>query len=147
MEAKSMWGEFKEFISKGNVIELAVAFILAAAFAAVVKGLVDWIVMPPIGLLLGGVDFAGLYVNLSNATYPSAADAMKANAPGIYYGAWINTIITFVIIALVMFFIVRAYNKSKPAAAVTTKDCPYCLSSIPLGATRCPACTSELKSA
>jgi large conductance mechanosensitive channel len=142
-----MWGEFKKFINEGNVIELAVAFILATAFAAVVKGLVDWIIMPPIGLLLGGTDFSGLYINLSSTSYPNATEAMNAKAPGIYYGAWLNTLITFLIVALVMFFIVRAYNRTKPAAAVTTKDCPYCLSSVPLGATRCPACTSELKAA
>jgi large conductance mechanosensitive channel len=79
-----MWNEFKAFISKGNVIDLAVAFILATAFAAVIKGLVDWIIMPPIGMLLGGVDFNGLYINLTNTSYPSAAAAMAANAPGIY---------------------------------------------------------------
>src|SRR6476620_215211 len=100
-----MWGEFKAFINKGNVIELAVAFIMATAFGAVIKGLVGWIIMPPIGLALGGVDFNGLYINLSNKTFASAAEALAANAPGIYYGAWINTIITFLIIALVMFFV------------------------------------------
>ena len=140
-----MWSDFRKFISQGNVIELAVGFILATAFAAVVKGFVDWIVMPPIGKLLGGVDFAGLYINLDSKSYPSAAAALAANAPGIYYGAWINAIITFLIIALVMFLVVRAYNASRPAAEVKTKDCPYCLSAIPIGATRCPACTSQLE--
>jgi large conductance mechanosensitive channel len=142
-----MWNEFKAFISKGNVIDLAVAFIMATAFAAVIKGLVDWIIMPPIGLLLGGVDFNGLYINLSSTSYPSAAAAMAANAPGIYYGMWINSIITFLIIALVMFLVVRAYNASQPKAAVETKKCPYCVSEIPLGATRCPNCTSQLEGA
>jgi large conductance mechanosensitive channel len=140
-----MWNEFKAFISKGNVIDLAVAFIMATAFGAVIKGLVDWIIMPPIGLLLGGVDFNGLYINLSNKTYASAAEAMAANAPGIYYGMWINTIITFLIIAFVMFLVVRAYNATQPKAAVETKKCPYCLSEIPIGATRCPNCTSQLE--
>ena len=139
-----MWGEFKAFINKGNVIDLAMAFIMATAFGAVIKGLVDWIIMPPIGLALGGVDFTGLYVNLSNKTFASAAEAMAAKAPGIYYGEWINTIITFLIVALVMFFVVRAYNSTQPKAAVETKKCPYCLSEIPIGATRCPACTSQL---
>ena len=140
-----MWNEFKAFISKGSVIDLAVAFIMATAFAAVIKGLVDWIIMPPIGMLLGGVDFNGLYINLTNTTYPSAAAAMAANAPGIYYGAWINTIITFLIVALVMFLVVRAYNATQPQAAVETKKCPYCLSEISIGATRCPNCTSQLE--
>ena len=140
-----MWSEFKAFINKGNVIDLAVAFILATAFAAVIKGLVDWIIMPPIGMLLGGVDFNGLYINLTNTTYPSAAAAMAVNAPGIYYGAWINTIITFLIVAFVMFLVVRAYNSTQPKAAVETKKCPYCLSEIPIGATRCPNCTSQLE--
>lgn len=142
-----MWNEFKAFISKGNVIDLAVAFIMATAFAAVIKGLVDWIIMPPIGLLLGGVDFNGLYINLSSTSYPSAAAAMAANAPGIYYGMWINTIITFLIVAFVMFLVVRAYNATQPKAAVETKKCPYCVSEIPLGATRCPNCTSQLEGA
>jgi large conductance mechanosensitive channel len=142
-----MWSEFKAFISKGNVIDLAVAFILGTAFAAVVKGLVDWIIMPPVGLVLGGVDFSGLYVNLSNKTFASAAEAMAAKAPGIYYGEWINTVITFLIVALVMFFVVRAYNSTQPKAAVDTKKCPYCVSEIPSGATRCPACTSQLDAA
>jgi large conductance mechanosensitive channel len=142
-----MWTEFKKFINEGNVIELAVAFIMAAAFGAVVKGLVDWIVMPPIGMLLGGVDFNGLYLNLGSKSYPSAAEALAANAPGIYYGMWLNTLITFLVIAFVMFLIVRAYNNSRPKAAATTKDCPYCVSSIPVGATRCPACTSQLGAA
>jgi len=140
-----MWQEFKEFINKGNLIELVVAFVLAAAFTAVVKGLVDCIVMPPIGLLLGGTDFSGLYINLSNKAYANATDAMNAKAPGIYYGAWINSVITFIIVALVMFLIVRAYNRSRPKEAVTTRDCPYCLSSIPIAATRCPACTSQVE--
>jgi large conductance mechanosensitive channel len=142
-----MWGEFKKFINQGNVIELAVAFILGTAFAAVVKGLVDWIIMPPVGLLLGGIDFSGMYINLSSTAYANATEAMNAKAPGIYYGAWINTVIAFLVVALVMFLVVRAYNRTKPAAEVTTKDCPYCLSTVPMGATRCPACTSELKTA
>jgi large conductance mechanosensitive channel len=141
-----MWKEFKTFISQGNVIELAVAFIIATAFGVVVKGLVDWIVMPPIGKLLGGADFTSLYINLSDTSYPSAAVAQAAGAPGIYYGQFINALITFLVVAFVVFLIVKAYNASKPAKAVTTKECLHCLSTIPLGATRCPACTSDLKS-
>ena len=140
-----MLKEFKTFINQGNVIELAVAFILATSFAAVVKGLVDWIVMPPIGKLLGGADFSSLYINLSDTAYPSAAIAQAAGAPGIYYGQFLNAVITFLVVAFVMFLVVKAYNASKPAAATTTKECPHCLSTISIGATRCPACTSELK--
>jgi large conductance mechanosensitive channel len=139
-----MWNEFKTFINKGNVIELAVAFILAAAFGAVIKGFVDWIIMPPIGKLLGGADFSSLYINMSDTTYPSAAAAQAAGAPGIYYGQFLNAVITFLIIAFVMFLVVKAYNASRSDKAVATKDCPHCLSTIPLGAVRCPACTSEL---
>jgi len=140
-----MWNEFRTFISKGNVIELAVAVLIATAFGAVVKGLVDWIVMPPIGKVLGGVDFSSLYINLSGIEYPSAMEAQAAGASGIYYGLFLNTVITFLIVAFVMFLIVKAYNASKPEKATTTKECPFCLSTIPLGATRCPACTSELQ--
>jgi large conductance mechanosensitive channel len=128
-----MINEFKAFINKGNVLDLAVAVILGAAFGAVVKSLVDDIVMPPIGKLLGGVDFKALTIDLGGAT--------------INYGNFINTVITFLIVAFVLFLIIRAYNRARPptAAETVTKDCPYCLSTIPLGATRCPNCTSELK--
>ncbi|MBF6614864.1 MAG: large conductance mechanosensitive channel protein MscL [Chloroflexi bacterium] len=139
-----MFSEFKTFINKGNVIELAVAFILATAFASLVKGLVDWILMPPIGLLLGGVDFSGLYINLSSTSYPSAVAAQAAGAPGIYYGLFLNAVITFLVVAFIMFLVVKAYNASRPAKAGNTKECPRCISTIPLGATRCPACTSDL---
>lgn len=142
-----MFSEFKKFINQGNVMELAVAFILATAFAAVIKSLVDNVIMPPIGALFGGVDFASLYINLSDTTYPSYAAALAAGAPVIGYGVFINNVITFIIVALVIFFIVRAYNASrlKPVPEVSTKDCPFCLTAIPLAATRCPACTSELR--
>lgn len=139
-----MFSEFKTFINQGNVIELAVGFILATAFAALVKGLVDWIIMPPIGLLLGGVDFSGLYINLSSTGYASAVAAQEAGAPGIYYGLFLNALITFLVVAFVMFLVVKAYNASRPAKASNTKECPRCLSTIPIGATRCPACTSDL---
>lgn len=141
-----MWKEFRDFINKGDVIELAVAFIMAAAFAAVIKGLVDWIVMPPIGKLLGGVDFSSLYVNLSDTDYPSALAAQASGAPGIYYGQFLNAVLTFLIIAFVMFLVVKAYNATRPDTVTTTKKCPHCLSTIPIGATRCPACTSDLGS-
>lgn len=142
-----MWNDFRKFINEGNVIELAVGFILATTFAALVKSLVDNVIMPPIGALIGGIDFSSLYINLSSTSYASFADALKAGAPVIGYGVFINSVITFLIVALIMFLIVRAYNKARPTAApaINTKECPYCLSSIPLKATRCPACTSELK--
>jgi len=138
--------DFKKFINQGNVIELAVGFIIATAFAAVVKALVENVIMPPIGALLGGIDFASLYINLSNKTYPSFSEALKAGAPVIGYGVFLNAVITFLIIALIMFLIVRAYNRMQPAPvpAVNTKECPYCLSTIHAKATRCAACTSEL---
>ncbi|HKP55039.1 MAG TPA: large conductance mechanosensitive channel protein MscL [Chloroflexia bacterium] len=140
-----MWKEFRTFISKGNVIELAVALIMAAAFGAVVKGLIDWIIMPPIGKALGGVDFSSLYINLSGTDYPSAVEAQAAGASGIYYGQFLNTVITFLVLAFVMFLLVKAYNSTKPDKATTTKECPFCLSTIPIGASRCPSCTSELQ--
>jgi large conductance mechanosensitive channel len=141
-----MFSEFKKFINQGNVIELAVAFIIATAFAAVVRSFVDNLIMPPIGALLGGLDFSSLYINLSNVTYPSYAAATAAGAPVIGYGIFINTIITFLIVMFVVFLLVRAYNKGvkKPAPGVDTKQCPYCITSVPLKATRCPACTSDL---
>ena len=150
-----MWKEFKEFILRGNVLDLAIGIVIGAAFGAVVKSLVDDIVMPPIGLLLGGVDFANLYVLLKAGTpappYASLTDAKAAGAVTINYGLFINTIISFLIVALVIFFLVRAINRmmrlKKEEAAVpapATKECPYCLSNIPIKATRCAHCTSEV---
>ncbi len=138
--------EFREFALKGNFLELAVAFIMGAAFGAVVTSLVKDIIMPPIGLVLGKVDFSSLYINLSSTAYNSLADAQKAGAPTINYGLFINTLINFLIVALVMFFIIRAANRLKKTEPVgpTTKECPYCFSTIPLKATRCPNCTSDL---
>jgi large conductance mechanosensitive channel len=139
-----MWNEFKEFALKGNFLDLAIAFVIGAAFATVITSLVDNIIMPPIGMLLGGVDFASLYINLSGTAYPSLAAAQEAGAPTINYGLFINALITFLIVAFVLFLIVRAYNRMRPAVVVATKDCPFCASSIPLAATRCPNCTSQL---
>ena len=147
-----MLKEFKEFIQRGNVIDLAVAFILGGAFGAIVSSLVKDIVMPIVGVLLGGVDFTSLFITLKGGPYASLADAQKAGAATINYGVFINTIITFLIVAFAMFLLIKAMNatKKKPApaapAAPTTKECIYCLSTIPLKATRCPNCTSELKS-
>jgi large conductance mechanosensitive channel len=141
-----MFKEFKTFISQSNVLELAIAFIVATAFAAVVSSLVKDIIMPPIGLVLGGLDFSNLYINLSGKSYPSLAAAQAAGAPTINYGVFLNTAINFLIVAFVMFLIIRSYNKARPKP-VNTRECSYCLSTIPLQASRCPNCTSDLKAA
>jgi large conductance mechanosensitive channel len=143
-----MWKEFKDFIARGNVVDLAVGFIMGLAFGKIVTSLVNDIIMPPIGLLLGKVDFSNLFINLSGKPYATLAAAKEAGAATINYGVFINTIIEFLIIALVVFLLVRQINKlMKPAelAVPTTKDCPYCFSTIPIKATRCPNCTSELQ--
>jgi large conductance mechanosensitive channel len=142
-----MWKEFREFVARGNVLDLAVGVIIGAAFGAIVTSLVNDIIMPPIGLVMGGVDFTNLFINLSGGDYDTLAAAQEAGAATINYGNFIQAVINFLIIAFVIFLIVRWANrvKSKPApVAPTTKPCPYCLSTIPLGATRCPNCTSEL---
>ena|SRR5687768_5829369 len=142
-----MLKEFREFIMRGNVLDLAVAVIIGAAFGAVITSLVNDIIMPPIGLALGGVDFTNLFIDLSGQGYPSLAAAQEAGAPTLNYGNFIQTIINFLIIAFVIFMIVRTANRLKrqPAPATpTTKSCPYCVSTIPLAAIRCPNCTSEL---
>jgi large conductance mechanosensitive channel len=143
--------EFKDFIMRGNVLDMAVGIIIGIAFGLVVNSVVSDLIMPPIGLLLGNVDFSNLFVNLSGTPYASLADAKNAGAAVIAYGAFINTVINFIIIAIVLFFIIRLFNKVKrkqeaPPAQPTTKECPYCLSTINIKATRCPQCTSDLKS-
>jgi large conductance mechanosensitive channel len=141
-----MLKEFKEFITRGNVLDLAVAVIIGAAFGRIITALVDGIIMPPIGMLLGNVDFSNLFIDLSGARPISLADAQAKGLPVIAYGFFFNEIVTFLIIAFVVFLIIKAVNKAKreePAAA-TTKDCPYCLSAIPTAATRCAACCSDL---
>jgi large conductance mechanosensitive channel len=141
-----MLKEFKEFITRGNVLDLAVAVIIGAAFGRIVISLVDGILMPPIGMMLGNVDFSNLFIDLSGQRPVSLADAQLRGLPVIAYGSFFNEIITFVIIAFVIFLIIKAVNKAKreePAAA-TTKDCPYCLSAIPSAAMRCAACCSDL---
>jgi len=143
-----MWKEFKAFIMRGNVMDLAIAVIIGAAFGKIVTSLVNDIIMPPIGKLLGGVDFANLYWNLSGGSYDSLAAAKEAGAATINYGVFLNAVIDFIIVALVIFLLVKAINKTKkqPAPAdPTTKDCPFCLSKVAIKATRCPFCTSELK--
>lgn len=144
---RGMQKGFRDFITKGNVLQLAVAFVMGVAFATMVGSFVNDLIMPIIGKLVGNVDFASLYVVLSGETYESAAAAREAGAAAIYYGAFINTVITFLIIALVMFGVVRAFGRmQKPAeeGPPTTKECPYCRSTVPIAASRCPHCTSEL---
>jgi len=142
-----MLKEFKDFVLKGNVIDFAVAVIIGAAFGKIVTSLTNDIIMPPIGLLLGGVNFTDLFIALDGIQYESLAIAQAAGAPTINYGVFINTIIDFVIVAFVIFMIVRSMNRMKkqPApAAPPTKECKYCYTQIPIPATRCPNCTSEL---
>jgi large conductance mechanosensitive channel len=140
-----MWNDFKSFINKGNVISLAVAFIMGAAFSTVVNSLVKDIIMPIISLITGGVDFSNWFVSLNGTSYATLADAQKAGAATLNFGVFLNTIIIFLVVAFAMFLLVRAYESTQPKAAVDTKDCPFCVSTIPLGATRCPACTSDLR--
>jgi large conductance mechanosensitive channel len=142
-----MFKEFKEFIARGNVIDLAVAVIIGAAFGKIVTSLVEGIIMPPIGLLLGKVDFANLFIDLSGQHPASVADAKAKGLPVIAYGAFINDIITFLIIAFVIFMVVKAVNKLKaaPPAPPNSKDCPFCLTAIPQAATRCAACCADLR--
>jgi large conductance mechanosensitive channel len=147
-----MLKEFKELAVRGNVLDLAIGVIIGAAFGKIVTSLVDDIIMPPIGLLLGKVDFANLFLDLSGKHYPSVAAAKAAGAPTINYGIFLNAVLSFLIVAFVVFLIVRQVNKmrrgeEKPAEAPVVKECPYCLSSISIKATRCPHCTSELKAA
>ena len=143
-----MLKDFKAFVMRGNVLDLAVAVIIGAAFGAIVTSLVNDIVMPPIGLLLGHVDFKDLFISLAGQSYPTLAAAKAAGAPVIAYGQFLNTVINFLIVAFVIFLVIRAASKLQrkaeaPAAAPTTKDCPYCFSVIPVQATRCPHCTSQ----
>lgn len=139
-----MLRDFKAFIARGNVLDLAVAVIMGTAFGAVVTSMVNDIVMPPIGRILGGVDFKDLFVPLNGQSYPTLAAAKAAAAPVIAYGQFLNTVINFLIIALVIFLIVRAASKFQKAPDATTKSCRFCATSIPLQATRCPNCTSAL---
>jgi large conductance mechanosensitive channel len=145
--------EFRDFAIKGNFLDMAVGIIIGVAFGSVVNSLVNDIIMPPIGFLLNKVDFSNLYINLSGGSFASLNAAKDAGASTLNYGLFINTVINFLIVAFVMFLVVRTVNRmkreEKPAAPAeaTTRDCPYCLSAIPIKATRCPHCTSELKPA
>lgn len=144
-----MLKEFKEFIMRGNVIDLAVGIIIGGAFGKIVSSFVGDILMPPLGLLLGKINFSDLFINLSGTAYPSVAAAKAAGAPTINYGIFINTVIDFVIVAFAIYLMIVQINrfKQKPVEAPpNTKDCAYCLSKIPLKAVRCPHCTSNLDS-
>jgi len=149
-----MFKEFKEFAMRGNVIDMAVGIVIGAAFGTIVKSLVSDIIMPPIGLLLGKVDFSNLFAVLKQGEavagpYASLVDAQAAGAVTINYGVFIDTVISFIVIAFAIFMVIRSMNKLKKKeetapAEPTTQDCPYCLTSIPIKATRCPHCTSKL---
>ncbi len=146
-----MLKEFKAFIMRGNVLDLAVAVIIGGAFGKIITSLVNDVIMPPIGLVLGHVDFGNLFINLSGTPYASLAVAQDAGAPTINYGLFLNAVVDFLLVALVIFFVVRAANRlwrPAPASApAAVKECPFCLSTIPAKATRCPHCTSMLDGA
>jgi large conductance mechanosensitive channel len=146
-----MWKEFREFAARGNVLDLAVGVIIGAAFGRIVTSLVNDVIMPPIGMVIGGLDFSNLFVALNGASYPSLAAAAAAGAPTINYGRFGNTVLEFLIVAFVIFLLVRQINRMKtpvPAAPKDeSRDCPYCMSRISTKATRCPHCTSEVRAA
>ena len=142
-----MFKEFKAFIMRGNVLDLAVAVIIGAAFGAIVTSAVNDVIMPPIGMLLGKVDFKDFFLSLDGQSFPTLAAAKAAGAPVIAYGLFLNAVINFLIVGFAVFLVVRAANKLQkpaPAAEATTKDCPFCFTAIPILAKRCPNCTSQL---
>ncbi len=146
---KKMIQEFKEFAVRGNVVDMAVGIIIGAAFGRIVSSLVEDIVMPPIGLFTGKINFSNLYINLSGGEYHSFAEAKAAGAVTINYGVFLNNIISFLIVAMCVFILIKQINKLKrkedvESIAPTQKSCPYCFTSISINATRCPACTSQL---
>jgi large conductance mechanosensitive channel len=140
-----MLKEFREFVMRGNVVDLAIAVIIGAAFGKIITSFVEDVLMPPIGLALGNVDFSNLFINLSGKDYPSVAAAKAAGAATLNYGMFLNHIINFLIIAFAIFLLIKQINRmQKPAAVPATKDCPQCLSAIPIKATRCAHCTANL---
>jgi large conductance mechanosensitive channel len=144
-----MLQEFKKFALQGNVLDMAVGIIIGAAFGKIVSSLVSDVLMPPIGLIVGNLDFSGLFLNLSGQPYDTLVQAKAAGAPTVNYGLFLNNIIDFVIVAFVIFLLVKQFNRLKakpaPAAAATTRECPRCLSAVPLKASRCAFCTSDLQ--
>jgi large conductance mechanosensitive channel len=144
-----MWREFREFAMRGNVVDLAVGVVIGAAFGKIVTSLVGDIIMPPLGVILGKVDFSNLFINLSSQHYTSLAEAKAAGAATINYGVFINNVLDFIIVAFAIFLVIRGINRlhsAPPPASPTSRPCPYCLTVIPLQATRCSACTSEVPS-
>ncbi len=143
-----MLKEFKEFVMRGNVLDLAVGVIIGAAFGRIVSSLVGDVLMPPIGKILGGVDFSGLFINLGETHYPTITAAKAAGAPTLNYGIFLNSVIDFLIVAFCVFIVIQLVNywikKPAPAAAPTTKDCPQCAMAIPIQAKRCGHCTTQL---
>ena len=142
-----MLKEFRDFAMKGNVLDMAIGIIIGAAFGKIVTSFVGDVLMPPLGVLLGKVDFSNLFVNLSGTAYATLADAKKAGAATLNYGLFVNTVIDFLIVAFVIFLLVKQVNRLKreqPAAAPSTKECPYCMAAIPVKASRCGHCTSQL---
>lgn len=142
-----MFKEFKAFIMKGNILDLAIGIVIGVAFGKIVSSFVSDILMPPIGLVLGKVDFSNLFINLSDKTYPTLAAAKAAGAPTINYGVFFNAVLDFLIVAFVLFFIMRhmsRFNK-KEETVKSTQECPYCTSEISIKAIRCPHCTADLK--
>jgi large conductance mechanosensitive channel len=144
-----MLKEFREFVARGNVIDLAIAVVIGAAFGKIITSLVEGIIMPPIGLLLGKVDFTSLFFVLDQAAAKPAslADAKAKGVPVIAYGAFINDIVNFLIIAFVIFLLVKIVNRMRKQEEAATKDCPHCLTAIPIAATRCAACCTDLQAA
>jgi large conductance mechanosensitive channel len=143
-----MLKEFKEFAMRGNVVDMAVGIIIGAAFGKIVSSFVNDIIMPPIGLLLGGVDFSNIFINLSGGDYASLEAAQAAGAATLNIGLFINTVLDFIIVAFAIFIVIKQMNrlkKKEEAPPPTSKDCPHCLTAIPLKATRCPNCTSQLQ--
>jgi large conductance mechanosensitive channel len=145
-EEDAMLKEFKEFAMKGNVLDLAVGIIIGAAFGKIVSSFVADVLMPPIGLLLGGVDFSNLFVNLSSGAYATIEAAKAAGAPTLNYGLFLQAVIDFLLVAFAVFLLVRWVNRFRAPAPVATKDCPLCTTAIPIKARRCPACTADLQS-
>ena len=145
-----MWKEFRDFAVKGNVIDMAIGVIIGGAFGKIVSSLLSDVLMPPLGLLMGRVDFSSLFISLNGQSYPSLQAAKAAGAPTINYGVFLDTVLNFTIVAFVIFVAIKQINRLKreapaPAAAPTTKECRYCLSTIPLKATRCAHCTADVE--
>lgn len=147
-----MLKDFRAFVLRGNVLDMAVGIIIGAAFGKIVSSLVSDVLMPPIGLIVGKVNFSHLFLNLSDTAYPTLDAAKAAGAPTLNYGMFINSVVDFLIVAAVIFFLVKQFarlqrQEAGPPPAPTNKTCPYCISAVPIKATRCPQCTSELKAA